>query len=308
MNTVVNQFLECLICDSRDIQPLERYKKDHLVKCAACEFVFSSRIPSEAELQAEYATTYTRSDEISLITLSRYPGILDHFETYRSTNNIIDVGAGNGHFLKAARERGWNTYGTEFDERAVKICTDKGIHMHSGKLNPSNYEPEKFDIITSFEVIEHINNPKEELSNFYRILRPGGIVHLTTPNVGSISKAFLKEKWTIFNYPEHLCYYSPKTIKMIFKRLGFTKRYIHTTGINFDRIVASAGVKSGWTGGLDNEAIRASSETGFWMKGMKQLVNRTLNMFRIGDKIKAEFVKEVSLHDGITQPLTHTRT
>jgi hypothetical protein len=69
-------------------------------------------------------------------------------------------------------------------------------------------------------------------------------------------------------------------------------------GINFDRIEASAGLKSGWTGGLYIDVIQASSG--------KQWVIGALNLFKIGDRVKAEFVKERSLWDGISQQLTHT--
>ena len=49
---------------------------------------------------------------------------------------------------------------------AIKICKNKGIHMQEGKLNPKNYTDEEFDLITSFEVLEHINNPVEEIKNY----------------------------------------------------------------------------------------------------------------------------------------------
>jgi 2-polyprenyl-3-methyl-5-hydroxy-6-metoxy-1,4-benzoquinol methylase len=68
--------------------------------------------------------------------------------------------------LEVAKRKGWEVYGTEYTDEAVAICAAKGINMIKGKLNPAHYAAESFDIITSFEVIEHINNPNEELSNF----------------------------------------------------------------------------------------------------------------------------------------------
>ena len=94
--------------------------------------------------------------------------------------------------------------------------------MHQGKLNPENYEPRSFDVIISIEVIEHINNPREEIQNFKSILRSGGGVYLTTPNFNAASRMVLKEKWNVLAFPEHLCYYTPKTIKHLFQLQNFS--------------------------------------------------------------------------------------
>ncbi len=64
--------------------------------------------------------------------------------------------------------------------------------MQEGKLNPKNYTDEEFDVITSFEVLEHINNPVEEIKIFHKLLRLGGLVYLTTPNFNSISRYYFK--------------------------------------------------------------------------------------------------------------------
>ena len=95
----------------------------------------------------------------------------------------------------------------------IEICRKKGISMHKGVLNTENYEEESFDIITSFEVIEHINNPIPELKNFYKLLRKGGLVYLTTPNFNSLLRYRLKSEYNVICYPEHLSYYTPKTLK-----------------------------------------------------------------------------------------------
>ena len=100
----------------------------------------------------------------------------------------------------------------------MEICSKKGIYMKKGVLNPKDYNSQEFDVITSFEVIEHINNPREELQNFYKILRKGGMVYCTTPNFNSLLRYRLKEKYNVICYPEHLSYYTPKTLKYVLKR------------------------------------------------------------------------------------------
>ena len=162
---MVKTHKNCLICSSDKLFLLERYKSAHLCKCKNCGFIFSKNIPSETELNNFY-DGYGRADYLSPITMIRYNELLDKFEKFKKTGKIIDVGCGIGYFLEIAKQRGWEVYGTEYTDEAVEIFSKKGINMKIGKLNPKNYNPEMFDIITSFEVLEHINNPNDEISNF----------------------------------------------------------------------------------------------------------------------------------------------
>lgn len=288
----MNEFNKCLICSHSAFRRLPRYSKDFLVKCRNCGFVFSQRIPTQAELVEEYSSTYSRNDAISPITLKRYDEIFLFLEQFRRNNNIIDVGAGNGHFIQAAKLRGWNAFGTEFDERAVAICASKGVTMHHGKLDPSNYQPGQFDVITSFEVIEHINNPIEEVQNFFHLLRSGGLVYLTTPNYNSLSHLLLREKWTVFNYPEHLSYYTPRTLSRLFGENGFSVRDLRTTGIGITRLKASAGIGTGSMKNVSTESVRKLTEGKGFGALAKSTVNFVLNALKKGDKIKAQFIRQ----------------
>jgi 2-polyprenyl-3-methyl-5-hydroxy-6-metoxy-1,4-benzoquinol methylase len=131
------------------------------------------------------------------------------------------VGCGIGYFLEEAKKRGWEVYGTEFTDEAIEICEAKGINMQKGVLSPEDFDPNSFDVITSFEVLEHINNPQEEITNFHKILRKGGLVYLTTPNFNSLLRYRLKSAYNVITYPEHLSYYTKRTIHRLFKNKGF---------------------------------------------------------------------------------------
>ncbi len=208
-----------------------------MVKCLACSFVFAQRIPTVAELEKHYEG-YRRNDYLSPLTIKRYEELLDKLEPYRKTNNLIDVGCGIGYFLEVAKKRGWNVYGTEYTDSAVEICESKGISMKKGELNPDNYPEGFFDIITSFEVIEHINNPCQELLKFNKILRVGGCVYITTPNFNSLLRYVLKQDYSVITYPDHLSYYTPKTLKKVFSDNGFHKKWIKTIGISITLLLS----------------------------------------------------------------------
>ena len=283
----------CIICGSGSIKKMKNYEKQHLVKCLSCKFVFCEPIPTELELEKHYEN-YGRNDYLSPLTIKRYHEILDSFEPYRKTNKLIDVGCGIGYFLEEAKKRGWEVYGTEFTDEAIEICSKKGIKMNKGILNPDNYESQEFDVITSFEVIEHINNPQEELANFFKILRKGGLVYCTTPNFNSLLRYRLKEKYNVLCYPEHLSYYTPKSLKFIFNRSGFKTKKIKATGISLTRFKTSnnSSDQELISKTSDDEVMRNKLETNVFLKAIKILVNWNLTFIGVGDALKGYFIKK----------------
>lgn len=282
-------FNTCLLCNSPMLTDMPIYAKDKLTRCRNCGFVFARQIPTQQELITEYAK-YARTRTLSPITANRYKQLLNQFEPYRKLNRLIDVGAGEGHFIEIAAQMQWITYATEFDPRAVELCRQKGATVQEGKLNADNYPSGFFDLIFSSEVMEHINNPIEEVQNFYQILRPGGLVYVTTPNFNALSHLLLKNRWNVFNYPEHLCYYTPQTITRLFTNHGFKLVKLQTTGISPTRLAASGG-KLPVLGGND-EILRQATETKPLWQFAKFTANALLNLTRKGDTIKAWFEKE----------------
>ena len=283
------EFLNCLLCNSNLLRPLAGYSKHHLVQCGNCSFVFSSRIPNEKEL-VDFYGQYPIAESLSAITKKRYDEWLAEFEPYRKTNNILDVGCGDGYFLQSARDKGWNVYGTEFTTRQVENCKAKGISMHQGVLDVANYEPEFFDVIVSIEVIEHINNPNTELQKFNTLCRKGGAVYVTTPNFNALSRNYLKGTWNILAYPEHLSYYTKKTLCFAFQRNGFKVENFQSTGISIKRILQST-VGNNITESTADETFRKNAEEKFLFRFAKTTVNTLLTSTNKGDTLKGLFIK-----------------
>lgn len=288
----MNEHHKCLVCASKVLLDLNDYMDHHLSQCKKCGFVFAKKIPSDKELEEHYKG-YGRNDYLSPITIKRYNELLNTFEEFRKTNKILDVGCGIGYFLEVAKERGWDVYGTEYTDEAIQICSSKGINMQKGILSSRNYQNEEFDIITSFEVIEHINNPIDELTNFYKVLRKGGLVYLTTPNFNSLLRYRLKSEYNVICYPEHLSYYTPKTLKKLFTCVDFKTKKIESTGISLTRLKTSKGVskQSFISKESDDEKIRSQIENKKHLQFLKYLVNRILTIIGKGDALKGYFIK-----------------
>lgn len=293
---------QCLLCGGADLRPMPGYEKVYLTQCGDCGFVFARRIPTATELEAHYSS-YGRNDYLSPVTVKRYNEILDFLEPYRKTNRLIDVGCGIGHFAAVAAGRGWEVHGTEYTDEAIAICESKGIRMQKGVLDPANYPPGSFDVIASFEVIEHINNPNEELESFRAILRDGGAVYLTTPNFNSYSRRRLGPDWNVIEYPEHLSYYTAASLTRLMKSHGFRKKWIATTGISLTRYqssvaraskspVAKPAASCAPVGSeTSDERLRTALESNMTLQLAKRAANALLSATRLGDSMKGLFEK-----------------
>jgi len=283
---------KCLITNAQDLYPLKGYEKNYLVKSKSSGFVFCSKIPTEEEILNHYNNYPIGYGADSTITTIRINEVLDGFEKFRKNNKMLDVGCGPGLFLIEAKKRGWEVYGTEFTDKQLVYLKDKGINTLKGKLTNNSFEDGLFDVIISSEVIEHINNPVEEMQQFHRLLRKGGVVYITTPNFNALERYLLKGDYEIIEYPEHLSYYTPTTINLLLTNNGFEKLKITTTGISIARI--KKGIKRKNNESIEqissDEALREQLEIGY-KRHIKSFINGMLNFLGIGNSLKVWYVK-----------------
>lgn len=287
----------CYLCNSNRLKPLQCYHATGLVKCGNCGFVFSRWIPSNESL-VEFYNNYPEYQHWNEITSQRYRNLITSFEKYRQTNNFLEVGSGEGFFLDAAQAQKWNAFGTEFIDRFIERCRQRGITMHRGKLDVSNYTSGSMDIIAWIEVIEHINDPVTELKKFHRLLRKGGIVYVTTPNFNSLARLILKDKLNLISYPNHLAYYTASTLQYVFEQNGFKKIRLETTGMSPGRLISFLKNRKSYrevnmdsaTQQID-EPFRQQIESSRVLQLSKKMTNKILTWTRTGDSLKGLFIK-----------------
>lgn len=284
---------KCLVCESDNLIPFKGYYRKHgLIKCLNCGFIFMERIPTAKELEAHYANySYKETDIPSTITVKRYNQLLDEFEKYRKTNRLLDVGCGRGWFLLEAQKRNWKVYGTEFAKEALTLCSEKGISMKDGELDPTKFEFSDFDVITSFEVIEHINNPNKELAAISSLLRVGGLFYCTTPNFNSLLRYYLKSDYNIIEYPEHLSYYTKSTLIRVAKRNALKPVKFKSTGFSINQINSLKENLKGTLTVSSDEKLRKNLEGKWYLKMMKSTLNKIFTWTNSGMILKGYFIK-----------------
>ena len=141
---------------------------------------------------------------------------------------LLDVGCGQGLWLRSMRELGWRVDGVDFDERAVKAGAEGGLAIRCGSLEQQNFSGATFDAVTMSHVIEHLPDPVRTLTECARILKPGGKLVLWTPNTASLGHRVLKQHWRGLEPPRHLHLFSPASLRILLERAGFDRLSIRT--------------------------------------------------------------------------------
>lgn len=275
---------------------MSAYKEARLLKCQTCGFVFSQRNPTEKEL-SDYYAKYSYSDNyyLSPLTSLRYERLLDEFALYKKNNRILDIGCGNGQFLEVAKKKGWEIWGTEYSKEAVLQAQKKGLNVLHGRLDEVLDDLPKFDVITSFEVIEHIINPESEIDLMKNILGPGGVVYITTPNFNSVLRYLLKQRYDVITYPEHLSYFTRKTLNYLMKEKGFDVKRIETTGFSLSRLKSGfnkSKSENPFTPVSTDEVLRNYLESNKILQYVKSITNKIFTISGTGLSLKGLFVKK----------------
>jgi 2-polyprenyl-3-methyl-5-hydroxy-6-metoxy-1,4-benzoquinol methylase len=280
----------CPLCKSYNFKSLCSYEEHYLHRCHSCGFVFSLPVPEEEELDNLYRN-YGNYGNLSSITLNRFDELLKSFAKYNVGNKILDFGCGEGFFLERAKLSGWQVFGTEYDKEAVKKCQSKGITMIDAE-DESFYE--HFDVVYISEVIEHVSFPINILSVIHKLLRKGGLIYVTTPNFNGLSRLILKNKWDeVIIYPEHLSYFTSRTLQNSLKLTGFRIIKIFTQGVNIRtlNIIRNKKIDVVKESGTTDEKIRELAEKNRLVNFAKAGTNFFLRIIKKGDTIKCAGVK-----------------
>jgi 2-polyprenyl-3-methyl-5-hydroxy-6-metoxy-1,4-benzoquinol methylase len=206
------------------------------LRCTGCGLVFQCPECLEKNFSQLYPKFYgahangspkdivgkinTRANEIRARTL----------ETFLASGTLFDVGCGSGFFLEFMRRRGWEVSGLDPAKEHVTFAKEKlGINnIAQGVWSSADKKIEKVDVVSFLHVIEHLNNPVENLAAARNILVPDGLLIIETPNIKSWPARIFKSRWVTLDAPRHLNLFSPNNLRHALEKANFELLHLST--------------------------------------------------------------------------------
>ena len=142
---------------------------------------------------------------------------------------MLDVGCGDGTVVKLAQDLGWNAEGIDFDPEAIANARRNGLNVHAGMLKDQRYSDDSFDLVLMSHVIEHVHDALGTLREIRRIVRPGGMLALMTPNAGSWGQRRFGSHCAQLDPPRHLQLFNGRNLGVLAKRAGFAQTTVSST-------------------------------------------------------------------------------
>ena len=139
----------------------------------------------------------------------------------RPDSTLLDVGCGSGSFLHLAASLGWRVKGVDNDPKAVEAARSTGLDVTTDTLADLLQRPERFDAVTLSQVIEHLPDPQGVMTEVFSLLKPGGALFISTPNIDSRGHRHFREHWRGLEVPRHLVLFTRRSLRRLLERVGF---------------------------------------------------------------------------------------
>lgn len=227
----------CPLCGATDRTPL--FEKDGwpIARCTTCTLVYVDAALDRAALDAIYGESYYQGDVFADYLAERdvrvesARGRVEQLARLVPDGSLLDVGCAAGFFLHAASTR-YDATGVEISEFASRYAREElGQRVHTGEIFDAPLADDAFDVVTGWDVIEHVGDPAAVLAEVARVTRPGGLLVLTTGDVdGPLARRDL-EHWNLMTPPAHLLFFSPRTIERLLRGAGFELDRLLADGI-----------------------------------------------------------------------------
>jgi len=236
----------CPICNFPITKAQKIYTRtaDSIFKCEKCKSLFSNPQYSFEELDVLYKENYWESDT----SMGSYQ-IEEHRRNkliyHKMLNNIkkryyskfplntsippklLDFGCGPGYFLYESKKYGFEPLGIELSIPALDFARKQyDLNVIEGSEKElANFPDNYFDIITCWSVLEHLSNPRKLLSEFNRVLKPGGFLCVSIPNINCYEHKLKKGNWYNIQNPAHVVFLQEHSLKQLLKETGFNNFY-----------------------------------------------------------------------------------
>ena len=213
--------IACPVCDSNDFRHLFDKAGEAFVRCVACGLTLINPRPPLARIRdhydAAYSAGYTRKAQTKIIRARKRVARIG-----RDGGRWLDVGCSAGFVVKAALEAGFEAWGVDIEADGIAYGRDTlGLaRLACGELESQHYPDAHFDVISAYDVIEHVPDLNRFVAELARLLAPRGVLDIGTPDIGHWRVPRALVQWNELKPSEHLYYFNRKTLSRLLARHG----------------------------------------------------------------------------------------
>lgn len=228
---------QCLVCGAA----LAPSRLPGLLQCGACSFITADIQISDDELKALYGPDYFHGDEYADYVLEE-TSLKENFRERLATllrftgkpaeESLFEIGCAFGFFLDVARERFASVSGLDISEAGVAHARDTlGLDASAGDVLDHEFT-EAPDVVCMWDVIEHLKQPDDVVVRVADIIAPGGLLAVTTGDIGSLNARLRGRHWRMIHPPTHLHYFSRRTLSRLLDEKGFDVVHVEYPGVS----------------------------------------------------------------------------
>lgn len=227
--------IACPICKGIDFNPFNQCidftttkEKFTIIQCKTCQLLITSPRPDSNSIGSYYESdkyiSHTNNSKnlfdkaYRLIRTFTLRWKLNIIQSQKLNGKILDYGCGTGEFLNHCKQFNWECYGVEPAEPARRKASQLTTLYISDSLIKLNNK--KFDVITLWHVLEHVENLNEKLSELKSHLAENGTIFIAVPNHESLDAKIYKTHWAAYDVPRHLWHFSQNNMKVLLATHG----------------------------------------------------------------------------------------
>jgi SAM-dependent methyltransferase len=236
--------VSCPVCRATAAAPRLRKAGVAILSCASCGSAFwepEAAFDPAALYGARYfasrdgATGYDDYAALETSLRHNFARRLRALGAPRDGARLLDLGPAYGFAIDEARRLGWNAVGLEVSAAAARRAaqTIGAALVAVGDAQRAPFADARFDVVTLWDVLEHLPDPHAAIAELARLLRPGGRVALTTGDVGSLVARLSGARWHLYTIPEHLFFYSREGLRRLLGAHGLRVERIRAEGARY---------------------------------------------------------------------------
>lgn len=221
----------CPHCGGNEVRPHVRKDGFDILKCGSCGMVYLDHRPTEDWSSGFYTDDYFEASddargyenylECEPFLSLNFTRKLRHMKKYVPGGNVLDLGCGYGYFLKTLGDE-YNGYGVDVSEHAARVAREKyGVDVRTGPITRDMFPPDFFSMVTMWDAVEHLIDPRETLGILHGNMKAGAYLALATGDVDSVLARVSGRRWHLYTLPEHLWFFSRKTMTRLLQDSGF---------------------------------------------------------------------------------------